>query len=108
MTEPGDQRYGSLGGVHSGSVRSERAGAQQVDRFLGMAPPNNGVNYCGIDFGFSDELPAGSSLFVSLDIGVSGGCPNGSPVSQRGAPPVSSSGGHPWVLTLIGHRWVRE
>ncbi len=30
MMEPGDQRYGSLGGVHSGSVWPERAGAKQV------------------------------------------------------------------------------
>ncbi len=50
------------------------------------------VNYCDIDFGFSDELPAGSCLFVPPDIGVSGGCPAGSPVTLRGAPPVPEPG----------------
>ncbi|MCP4993633.1 MAG: hypothetical protein GY934_07595, partial [Gammaproteobacteria bacterium] len=56
-----------------------RASGQQGDEFLGMAPPNNGVNYCDIDFGVSDELPAGSSWFVPPAIGVS-------------APPVFESG----------------
>ncbi|MCP3668180.1 MAG: hypothetical protein GY696_37785 [Gammaproteobacteria bacterium] len=85
---PGDQRYGSLGGIYSGSVQPERAGAQQVDGFLGMAPPDNGVNYCDIDFGFIDDLPAGSSLLVPPDFGVPGGCPASSLVTLRGAPSV--------------------
>ncbi|MCP3661236.1 MAG: hypothetical protein GY696_01875, partial [Gammaproteobacteria bacterium] len=73
MMEPSDQRYGSLGGVHSGSVWFGRTGTQQVNGFLGMAPPDNGINYCDIDFGFTDDLPAGSSLLVPPDIGDSGG-----------------------------------
>ncbi|MCP3662520.1 MAG: hypothetical protein GY696_08510 [Gammaproteobacteria bacterium] len=95
MSEHGDQGYGSLGGVHSGSVWFGRTGAQQVNGFLGMAPPDNGINYCDIDFGFTDDLPAGSSLLVPPDIGDSGGSPAGSgckPVSQTGAPPVPEPG----------------
>ncbi len=58
--QPRDQRYGSLGGDHSGGVRpasAGRTGAQQADRFLGMVPPHNGVNYCDIEFGFGDDSP---------------------------------------------------
>ncbi len=94
--EHGDQGYGSLGGVHSGSVRPGSSGAQQVDVFLGMAPPDNGVNYCDIDFGFRDELPTRSSLFVLPDIGDSEGSPAGfgcKPVILTGAPPVPEPGG---------------
>ncbi len=71
MTEPGDQRYRSLGGVYSGRVQPVRTGAQQADEFLRMALPDNGVNYYDIDFGFSDELPAVPSLFAPPDNGVS-------------------------------------
>ncbi len=60
--------------------------------FFGMAPPDNGVNYCDIDFGFCDELPAVSSLPVLPDNGVSGesadyseGCPTGSQTWKNGS-----------------------
>ncbi len=58
--QPRDQRYGSLGGDYSGSVRpvsAGRTGAQQADRFLGMVPPHNGVNYCDVEFGFGNDSP---------------------------------------------------
>ncbi|MCP3661485.1 MAG: hypothetical protein GY696_03150 [Gammaproteobacteria bacterium] len=102
MTESSDQRYGSLGGVHSG-----RTGAQKVDGFFGMAPPDNGVNYCDIDFGFTDDLPAGASLLVPPDIGVPGGCPAGSPVTLRGTPSVPEPGRMDIFdcNDLLGNQW---
>ncbi|MCP4993142.1 MAG: hypothetical protein GY934_05060, partial [Gammaproteobacteria bacterium] len=91
-TDASDQGDGSGGGVYSGSVLFGRTGAQQADGFLGMAPPDNGVNYCDIDFGFCEDLPAVSSLFGLPDNGVSGGCSAGLPVTLRGAPLVPGPG----------------
>ncbi len=70
-----------------------RMGAQQADGIFGIAPPDNGVNYCDIDFGFCEDLPAVvSSLFGLPDNGVSGGCSAGLPVTLRGAPLVPEPG----------------
>ncbi len=47
-----------MDGGDGGSVRSVstgRNGTQKDDRFFGMVQPLNGVNYCDIDFGFSDD-----------------------------------------------------